>query len=141
MTETLMSITLEYEKNRMAVQKSFANPPTFFRSDTIDILGQVYGQDLTGLSAKLTGKIILPDGTPGPNVITKTSAASGGITLTSVNAAVSRVRISIGTDDTKGFQPGDKIIFDVEFITTTTPPIVRTIVGAFILAEDYTLNA
>jgi len=130
--------SLFYERN--GKQVNFNHTPIFPRSDTIILIGKITGDDLTGLSASLTGRMMMPDGSVGPAVITKTSTLDGGITLTEVNPAVNSVKAFIESADTSGFEPGQSFVFDVEFKTTTTPPLVYTIKGQFRIEEDYTLN-
>jgi hypothetical protein len=129
---------LYYERNGRPV--NFQDQPVFPRSDTIILTGNVTGDDLTGLAVSLTGRMVLEDGSVGPAVITKTSGVSGGITITNVNPAVKSVKAYIESGDTSGFGPGQVFVFDVEFTTTTTPPLVHTIKGRFAIEEDYTLN-
>ena len=130
--------SLFYERNGKPVNFNYA--PVFPRSDTIILVGKITGDSLTGLSASLTGRMIMPDGSVGPAVIAKTSGAAGGITLTQINPAVSSVKAFIESADTSGFEPGQHFVFDIEFKTTTTPPLVYTIKGQFLIEEDYTLN-
>lgn len=140
MTERLLVIELTYERTGQSVSQR-EKDPSFIRGDTIDIVGKIYGKALTGLTATLTGRLILPDGTVGPAVFTKTSGGEGAaIVLTVVNDSVSTVRATISSDDTKALEPGNVVVFDVEFETTTTPPITRSIKGRFAIEEDYTLN-
>ena len=130
--------SLYYERNGKPV--NFDHAPVFPRSDTIILVGKITGNNLTGLSASLTGRMVMPDGSVGPAVITKTSGVGGGITLTEVNPAVTSVKAFIESTDTSGFEPGQHFVFDIEFKTTTTPPLVYTIKGQFLIEEDYTLN-
>ena len=129
---------LYYERTGRPV--NFEDQPVFPRSDTIILVGKVTGDDLTGLSGKLTGRMVLEDGSTGPAVITKTSGADGGIVIAEVNPTVNSVKAYIESSDTSGFEPGQVFVFDVEFTTTTTPPLVHTIKGRFAIEEDYTLN-
>lgn len=136
-----MEIDLRFERTGDKVENSLVKVPNFIRSDTIDIQGKVYGKLLTGLTATLTARMLMPDGSTGPILFEKTSSGVGAaITLTAVNTSVSTVAISIPTADTSALDVGQKVVFDIEFTTTTTPPVVRTVKGAFVIEEDYTLN-
>ncbi|MEW5857385.1 MAG: hypothetical protein AB1861_08390 [Cyanobacteriota bacterium] len=140
MIESLLSFDLYYQNTGTKITPEMETPK-FIRGDSISIVGRVYGKDLTGLSAKLTARMVLPDGSTGPAVITKTSAASGGITLTTVNPSISGVQITLSPEDTSAFDDGQKFVFDIEFSTTTTPPVRRSVKSRFVIEEDYTLTA
>lgn len=139
---------LYYERFNQLVAPD--NQPVFPRSDTIILSGRVTGNDLSGLSATFTARMILEDGSVGPIVITKSSASSGsgsgsgggsgGIIITDVNPATRLIKVYIQSADTAGFEPGQIFVFDVEFRTTGTPPLTYTIKGKFAIEEDYTLN-
>lgn len=133
-----LSIELIYELTGQRVD-SAETAPTFIRGDSILLKGKVFGASLTGLAAKLTAKMILPDGTLGPTVISKSSGATTPtITITSVNTSVSTVDIVLTSADTAAFEPGQRFVFDVEF-TTTTPVLTRSVKGSFSIEEDYTV--
>lgn len=139
MNETPLNFDLYYQNTGTKITPEM-EAPKFIRGDSIAIAGRVYGKALTGLSAKLTARMVLPDGSTGPGVITKTSAADGGIVLTEVNDSVSSVLIDIGAGDTSAFDDGQRFVFDVEFSTTTTPPVRRSLKSKFVIEEDYTLS-
>lgn len=138
MSEKVLSIDLRYELTGKPIN-SRAEDPTFIRGDSILIKGKVFGATLTGITATLTGKMILPDGSVGPVVFTKSSAGTGAaITLTTVNPSISLVDIALLPEDTEAFEPGQRFVFDVE-VKTTTPAITRSIKGGFGIEEDYTV--
>lgn len=116
--------------------------PVFIRDDTIIIAGNAYGSAIanvmtgetptSNLTAQLTGKMILPDGTVGATVFEEQA------TVTPINVAVSQVRIELN-GATKGFMPGQRFVFDVEFNTTGASVIKRSLKGKFSIEEDYTI--
>lgn len=137
--ESLISIDLFYEQTKQKIDAAGVEP-SFVLEDTIDIFGTVFGKDLTGLSAKLSACLVLGNGSISAPVFTKTSTQSGGIVLTQISPSAYNVRISLASTDTAAFDVGQKIVFDVEFSTTTTPPVKRTKKGSFVLEEQYTVG-
>lgn len=137
--ESLITIELLYEQTKQRIDAP-GIVPSFVLEDTIDIFGTVFGRDLTGLSAKLSACLVLGNGSISAPVFTKTSAANGGIILTQVSPTAYKVRISIASSNTSAFEVGQKVVFDVEFSTTTTPPVKRTKKGSFVLEEQYTVG-
>lgn len=138
--EKKMTIDLRWEMD--GSQLRFDRPKEVIRSDDILIQGNVYGVDLTGLTATLTARQILPDGTISAPAFTVESGVGGGITLTAIGTGASlyKVEAMIAGSNTSAFEPGTRFVFDIEFNTTTTPPIRRTVRGAFSLLQDFTVN-
>lgn len=141
MLERELVADLLYENTGKAINAPNENP-VFIRDDTIIIVGNAYGSAIanvmtptpptTNLTAVLTGKMILPDGTVGATVFTANA------TVAPINAAVCNIRIELD-GATKGFQPGQRFVFDVEMNTTGTKAIKRSVKGKFSIEEDYTI--
>lgn len=135
-----IDIEIRYERTGKKIDQE---EPTFPRSDTILLKGRVTGEELTGLTATATVRMIMPTtGQPGSAVITKT--VGSGITITVLNPAVSSIDIELAQPvDTAGFEPGQRFVFDVEITRpagTGITAITRTLKGGFRISEDYTLN-
>ena len=112
------------------------------RSDAGEFLkGRVASENLTGLSATFTARMVMPDGSTGPAVITKLSSAIDEIAITENNVAVNTLTVFLKSSDTSGFEPGQRFRCDLEVRTSTTPPTVYTLKSSFSIEEDYTLNS
>jgi hypothetical protein len=119
-------------------------PKVVPRSDTRNILAEVYGDAITGLVVTLTVVKVLPEDIKVP-VWTKVSGGVGAeIILTELtpDTMYKAVIPIINKTDTTPFMPGDTFEFDIQFETDGTNEVGqrKTIFGNFTITEDYTLN-
>ena len=130
-----MNIELNYERTGQAVSDQIN--PEFPRQDTVRLLGNIYGDDLNGLVIKGTVKAMPQD------VTIATKDDTSGVTITDVNDHIKKLQIDIAApDDTKVFEGGQQIVFDIQVTIGTAPDIfVRTLKGRFKITADYTVTA
>lgn len=119
-------------------------PKVIPRSDTRNILAEVYGDAITGLVITLTVVKVLPDEIKVP-VWTKVSGGlDAEIVMTELtpDTMYKAVVPIINKTDTTPFMPGDIFEFDIQFETSAAGEVGqrKTIFGNFTIIEDYTLN-
>jgi hypothetical protein len=146
MTTNSLYIDMRYESNDLKFDAA-GKPPIFVRSDSVVVIGQVAG-NLSGLVVKASVCKVLPDGSIGPPVYSRT--VGNGITMSSPSPNERRVAVSlIQVGENAADRPGQQYVADIEFsynqdfsvgTTVGTPvPMRRTIKGAFGIEEDYTI--
>lgn len=137
-----LDIDLRFVRDNSRVDPK--NSYIHIRSDAgVFLTGRVSGDadQLTGLSATMTARPIMPDGSVGAAAIVKVSSSTDEINITTNNAITRTVDVILEEGDTSGWDAGQRFVFDVEFKNTATPPLTQTVKGQFSLSEDYTINS
>jgi hypothetical protein len=118
---------------------SSLNNSKLIRGDTESIRVRIAGQSIlpANFSFKFTAKMSATD-TDGDAIISKSSATSGGITVSAINSNLIEAVIAIASTDTELLNDGDELLYDIQ-MTTVSPVSVRTLEkGRFRIEADIT---